>query len=273
MWGKQPLKERCFFRICLPSKIFRTLQGDDSGFVIFRRGWVSEKQCSVSEDCFLLVHCQRKITRLPDSRSAPVTFVGNIKRNPHKNTDYACLTNRHFVLQFVKQKYLFISAVLQTVQHCLTHCETKIKIFLQSRQISKGFFRQNVLNVLLGIFQTDTRFRFAIPFSHTHLKNTGEIVIIGFAIFFAYTSRNFSIINCTNHCLCYHSHQSFVMFHQFIQKHFALFFCQFFQITPHLLSVLLLQLQFAFLPVVMLKSCFHIGTGTSINVILPAPAS
>lgn len=110
MWRKQPLKERCFFRI-RPEKIFRNLQGDDSGFVIFRRGWMSRKQCSVLEDCFLLVHCRRKITRLQSSRPAPAIFTRNINCNSHKNTGYTCLTHHCFVLQFVKHKYHFISAV------------------------------------------------------------------------------------------------------------------------------------------------------------------
>ena len=41
MWEKQPLKERCF-STSAPEKIFRNLQGDDSGFVIVRREWMAE---------------------------------------------------------------------------------------------------------------------------------------------------------------------------------------------------------------------------------------
>lgn len=45
------------FRICLPSKIFQTLQGDDSGFVIFHRGWVSgEKSLGYEVADLLLLH-------------------------------------------------------------------------------------------------------------------------------------------------------------------------------------------------------------------------
>ena len=94
-----------------PKKNFRNLQGDDSGFVIFRREWASGKQGSVSEDCFLLVHCRRKITRLQSSRPVPAIFPRNINCNSHKNTGYTCLTHHCFVLQFVKHKYHFISAV------------------------------------------------------------------------------------------------------------------------------------------------------------------
>lgn len=65
--GKAASERALLFPHPLPKKIFRNLQGDDSGFVIFHRGWVSGKQCSVSEDCFLLVHCRRKITRLRSS--------------------------------------------------------------------------------------------------------------------------------------------------------------------------------------------------------------
>ncbi len=68
-----------------PEKIFSNLQGDDSGFVIFCRGWVSGKQCSVPEDCFLLVHCRRKITRLRSRRTAPAIFAEKINRNPTKD--------------------------------------------------------------------------------------------------------------------------------------------------------------------------------------------
>lgn len=106
--------------------------------MIFRRGWVSGKQCSVSEDCFLLIHCRRKITRLQSSRPAPTTFVGNINRNFRKNTSYICLTHHRFVAQFVKHKCHFISVVLQTVQHCLTHCETKNKNHLTIQTDKQG---------------------------------------------------------------------------------------------------------------------------------------
>lgn len=110
MREKQPLKERCF-SASAPKKSPKTSKGDDSGFVIFRRGWVSGKQCSILEDCFLLVHCRRKITRLQSSRPAPVTFVGNINRNSRKNTGYTCLTHHCFVAHFVKHKYCLFSAV------------------------------------------------------------------------------------------------------------------------------------------------------------------
>lgn len=73
--GKQPLKERCF-SASAPKKSSKTSKGDDSGFVIFRRKWVSGKQCSILEDCFLPVHCRRKITRLLSSRPTPATTGG-----------------------------------------------------------------------------------------------------------------------------------------------------------------------------------------------------
>lgn len=56
-----------------------------------------------------------------------------------KSTNSSCLTQYRFVAQFVKHESHFISNVLQTVQHCLTYCETKIKIILQSGQIRKCF--------------------------------------------------------------------------------------------------------------------------------------
>ncbi len=124
-----------------PKKSSATPQGDDSGFVIFRRKWVNGKQSSVPEDCFLLVHCRRKITRLRSRRHARTSFSGNMNRNFYKNTVSVCLIRYCFVAQFVKHRTYFISDVLQTVQHCQTYCETKIKIFLQSSQISKSFFR------------------------------------------------------------------------------------------------------------------------------------
>lgn len=42
MREKQPLKERCFSASASPKKSSETSKGDDSGFVIFRRGWVAE---------------------------------------------------------------------------------------------------------------------------------------------------------------------------------------------------------------------------------------
>lgn len=65
--GESSLCKSVAFPTFAPEKIFRNLQGDDSGFLIFRREWASGKQGSVSEDCFLLVHCRRKITQLRSS--------------------------------------------------------------------------------------------------------------------------------------------------------------------------------------------------------------
>lgn len=110
-----------------PKKSSETFKGDDSGLVIFRRRWVGGRQDSVPEDCVLPVHCRRKITRLRSSRLAPVTNAGIINCNSYKKTDCTCLTRHHFVTHFVKHKFHLISAVLQTVQHCQTYCETKNK--------------------------------------------------------------------------------------------------------------------------------------------------
>lgn len=109
--GESSLWKSVAFPTFAPEKIIRNLQGDDSGFVIFRRGWVSGKQCSVSEDCCLLVHCRRKITRLRSRRTAPAIFARNINHKTFKDICYICLTHHRFVTQFVKQKYYFFSVV------------------------------------------------------------------------------------------------------------------------------------------------------------------
>ena len=84
--GKAASERALLFPTSATKKNFKRLQGDDSGFVIFCRKWVSVKQCSISEECFLLIHCRRKITRLLSSRPAPATTAGKITLNFSKNT-------------------------------------------------------------------------------------------------------------------------------------------------------------------------------------------
>lgn len=109
--GKAASERALLFPHTHPKKSSETSKGDDCGFVILGRGWVSGKQCSVSEDCFLLVHCRRKITRLQSRRTAPAIFARNINRNPFKDICYICLTHHRFVTQFVKLKHCFFSVV------------------------------------------------------------------------------------------------------------------------------------------------------------------
>ena len=125
--GKAASERALLFPHLPPKKSSETSKGDDSGFVIFRRGWVGRKQDAVSEDCFPPDHCRRKITRLQSSRPAPVTNARKINCNFRNDACYICLTRHHFVTHFVQHKFYLISAVLQTVQHCQTYCKTKNK--------------------------------------------------------------------------------------------------------------------------------------------------